>query len=181
MVRQLDKIIVFLLSYLTYIQAKCFIQTAQRSPVLRQFGQSAKQAITRVSILTFDLFPWRQSRLKLAKTLQMGQTPWWVEWTHLDAFTQICRNKPEVPSFRLYWPANNSSNQTLHSTLCVHCLFVQSDMGHTMTCFLWHWQHHKLNHPCNSTLRTHQLAAMEQSGVWQDRPCMFHTIFFHFL
>ncbi len=87
------------------------IQTPQSRPVLRQFGQSAKQAMTRVSILAFDLFPWRQSRMKLAKTLQMGQTPWWVKWTHLDACTHICRNRPEVPSFRSNWPANTSRNQ----------------------------------------------------------------------
>lgn len=67
--------------------------------------------MTRVSIMAFDLFPWRQSRMKLAKTLQMGQTPSWVKWTHLDACTQFCTNRPEVPSFRLNWPANNSSNQ----------------------------------------------------------------------
>lgn len=27
-------------------------------------------------------------------------------------------------------------------------------------------------------LRTHQLAAMEQLGIWQGRTCMFHTMFF---
>lgn len=44
--------------------------------------------------------------------------------------------------------------------------------------FLWHWQHHKLSHPCNSTLWTYQLAAMEQFEIWQGRTCMFHTMFF---
>lgn len=93
--------------------------------------------MTRVSILAFDLFPWRQSRMKLAKTLQMGQTPWWVKWTHLDACTQICRNRPEVPSFRLNWPANGSSNQNKKHprwlwgsctapSLCIACLCVHS-------------------------------------------------------
>lgn len=55
---------------------------------------------------------------------------------------------------------------------------VQSDTGPTSTCFLWHWHHHKLNNSCDSTLQTHQLAATEQSDVWQDKPCMFRTTFF---
>lgn len=71
----------------TLIQFSCFIRFLCNRQKLsagqsRQFGWSAKQAMTRVSWLTFDLFPWRQNRMRLVKTIQMGQTPRWVKWTH---------------------------------------------------------------------------------------------------
>lgn len=149
--------------------------------------------MTRVSILAFDLFPWRQSRMKLAKTLQMGQTPWWVKWAHLDACTHICGNRPEVPSFRLNWPADNSCNQNKSiqvnsrgnctvPSLRIACLYMQTvserETELILTRFSSHRQHH---HPCNPTLQTYQLAAMDQFVVWQGRNLCCLTLCFSFL
>ena len=100
--------------------------------------------------------------------------------------TQICRNRPEVPSFR--W--NNSSNQNKSIWLrgsCtapssrIACLCTSLFLTETLNGFWpvsYDTEHHKLSRPCNPTLRTHQLAAMEQSAIWQGITCMFHTMFF---
>ena len=91
-----------------------------------------------VSLLAFDLLPWRQSRMKLAKTLQMGQTPWWVKWTHLEACTQIsrketwstlfqikltCKQLKQPKQKRTSWLRGRCTAPSLHiACLCMHGL-----------------------------------------------------------
>lgn len=50
-----------------------FIQAFQSKA--SQCSGSLKTSHDSVSILAFDLFPWRQSRTKLAKTLKNGTNP----------------------------------------------------------------------------------------------------------
>ena len=119
---------------LTCYKQKCFIQVPQRRPVLRQFGLRAKQAMTRVSILAFDPFPWRQSRMKLAKTLQMDKPP---DELNEQTWMHAHRSAETNLKYPLIILTYNLINHISKHPLCVLpvCLCT-SDTEHTLTCFL---------------------------------------------
>lgn len=97
-------------------------------------------------------------------------------WSTLFQIKLTCKHLKQPKWNRTSW-----LKRKLQSTLFVYCLFMHAqsvsdrDTEWILTCFLWDYMD---GDAVSVTLPTHQLAAMEQFGVWQ---LLCFTLCFSFL